>query len=189
MTTTKDKSPEGPYKVEPVYGYSESVVHMISGPTPIAGYWEDEIDANHERDNFNAAYAKGYAAGQEDRHPQTKEAEAMCGDHGGIEGCSCSLCSTPLGPVELTAFCNGCGARVKWPLANGGEYRALMQSSRTKDLEARCDELAKKVKALEFALGEAHRAMNYRDWGIYEKGSLEHNAFHAANRIRNPHHY
>lgn len=51
------------------------------------------------------------------------ECEAMCGDHGGIEGCSCSECSTPLGPRELCAYCNGCGRRVKWPMADGTEYR------------------------------------------------------------------
>lgn len=54
---------------------------------------------------------------------QEQECEAMCGDHGGIEGCSCSECSAPLGPIELCAYCNGCGRRVKWPLADGAEYR------------------------------------------------------------------
>ena len=54
---------------------------------------------------------------------QEQECEAMCGDYGGIEGCSCSECSAPLGPIELCAYCNGCGRRVKWPLADGAEYR------------------------------------------------------------------
>lgn len=49
-------------------------------------------------------------------------AEAMCGDHGGIQGCSCSSCGSPLGPAELTAYCNGCGIRIKWPMADGSEY-------------------------------------------------------------------
>ncbi len=75
-----------------------------------------------------------------DAHPSQTEAEAMCGDHGGIEGCSCSLCSTPLGPRELCAFCNGCGAPVKWPLADGTEYRAPAKASQTEDLEARARE-------------------------------------------------
>ena len=72
---------------------------------------------------------------QAEAHEQ--ECEAMCGDHGGIEGCSCSECSTPLGPRELCAYCNGCGRRVKWPMSDGTEYRAPMSSeARDKAIEA-----------------------------------------------------
>ena len=42
------------------------------------------------------------------------EVEAMCGDHGGIEGRSCSECSAPVMP-EAWMFCPGCGNKVKWP--------------------------------------------------------------------------
>ena len=42
------------------------------------------------------------------------EVEAMCGDHGGIEGCSCSECSAPVMPGAWM-FCPGCGNKVKWP--------------------------------------------------------------------------
>lgn len=41
-----------------------------------------------------------------------EEVEAMCGDHGGIEGCSCSKCSAPVAP-EYWMFCPGCGNKIK----------------------------------------------------------------------------
>jgi hypothetical protein len=66
--------------------------------------------------------------------PTYQECEAMCGDHGGIEGCSCSVCSTPLGPRELCAYCNGCGRRVKWPMSDGTEYRAPVKEAQAGEL-------------------------------------------------------
>lgn len=42
-----------------------------------------------------------------------REVEAMCGDHGGIDGCSCSECSAPVMP-EAWTYCPGCGNKVKW---------------------------------------------------------------------------
>ena len=41
-----------------------------------------------------------------------KEVDAMCGDHGGIEGCSCSECGAPVMP-EAWMFCPGCGNKVR----------------------------------------------------------------------------
>lgn len=41
-----------------------------------------------------------------------EEVDAMCGDHGGIEGCSCSKCSAPVAP-EYWMYCPGCGNKVK----------------------------------------------------------------------------
>ena len=41
-----------------------------------------------------------------------KEVDALCGDHGGIEGCSCSECSAPVMP-EAWMFCPGCGNKVR----------------------------------------------------------------------------
>ena len=41
-----------------------------------------------------------------------REVEAMCGDHGGIEGCSCSECSAPVMP-EAWMYCPGCGNKVR----------------------------------------------------------------------------
>jgi len=76
---------------------------------------------SQKRDELMAIIMQAEAL--EAREP-VAECEAMCRDHGGIEGCSCSECSTPLGPRELCAYCNGCGRRVKWPMADGTEYRA-----------------------------------------------------------------
>ena len=76
---------------------------------------------------------------------QDQECEAMCGDYGGIEGCSCSECSTPLGPRELCAYCNGCGRRVKWPMADGTEYRAPVKEAQAGELS---DEFVK-ARAME----------------------------------------
>lgn len=59
--------------------------------------------------------------GEEDME---KHATAMCGDHGGIQGCSCSMCGSPLGPMELTQFCPGCGTPVDWPMADGTVVRS-----------------------------------------------------------------
>ena len=75
---------------------------------------------SQKRDELMAIIMQAEAL--EAREP-VAECEAMCRDHGGIEGCSCSECSTPLGPRELCAYCNGCGRRVKWPMADGTEYR------------------------------------------------------------------
>lgn len=41
-----------------------------------------------------------------------EEVDAMCGDHGGIEGCSCSECGAPVMP-EAWMFCQGCGNKVR----------------------------------------------------------------------------
>ena len=46
---------------------------------------------------------------------RTDTCEPDCRDHGGIEGCSCSECSTPLGPPVLMTYCGGCGRKVNWP--------------------------------------------------------------------------
>ena len=46
---------------------------------------------------------------------RTDTCEPDCRDHGGIEGCSCSECSTPLGPPVFMTYCGGCGKKVNWP--------------------------------------------------------------------------
>ena len=46
---------------------------------------------------------------------RTDTCDPDCRDHGGIEGCSCSECSTPLGPPVFMTYCGGCGKKVNWP--------------------------------------------------------------------------
>lgn len=50
-------------------------------------------------------------------------------------------------------------------------------------------ELLAKLREAERALDIAHRVMLYRDWNRYAEPSLQREAFEAANRIINPHHY
>lgn len=67
-----------------------------------------------ERDAYAAALIS-------ERSKPSATCEPICGDHGGIEGCSCSNCSTPIGPHEFSRYCGNCGRKVIWP--EGANYR------------------------------------------------------------------
>jgi hypothetical protein len=104
----------GPYTVR-----LDEDTFVIDGPTGTFGDFFSKDQADFECARMNGCYAAGQAASLPTLNIGIDHAEAMCGDHGGIEGCSCSLCGSPLGPMELTNFCNGCGAPVDWPLSDG----------------------------------------------------------------------
>ena len=72
------------------------------------------FNTNRGRENFRKAL-EAYAEKGGD-NLRTDTCEPDCRDHGGIEGCSCSECSTPLGPPVFMTYCGGCGKKVNWPL-------------------------------------------------------------------------
>lgn len=72
MTTTKDKSPEGPYRLSKIAMRGRdywTVVGTDGSDVPAMDY----VTAKDLCDRLNAAYAKGYAAGQEDRWISVEE--------------------------------------------------------------------------------------------------------------------
>ena len=71
------------------------------------------FNTNRGRENFRKAL-EAYAEKGGD-NLRTDTCEPDCRDHGGIEGCSCSECSTPLGPPVFMTYCGGCGKKVNWP--------------------------------------------------------------------------
>ena len=71
------------------------------------------FNTNRGRENFRKAL-EAYAEKGGD-NLRTDTCEPDCRDHGGIEGCSCSECSTPLGPPVFMTYCGGCGRKVNWP--------------------------------------------------------------------------
>ncbi len=58
-----------------------------------------------------------------------------------------------------------------------------------RQMEQEITRLREQVVELKSAVDIAHRVMLYREWNCYDEPSLEREAFDAANRIRNPHHY
>lgn len=77
------------------------------------------IEEFEERNDIRReAYA---AALISERSKPSPTCEPICGDHGGINGCSCSNCSTPIGPPEFSRYCGNCGRKVIWP--EGANYR------------------------------------------------------------------
>ena len=107
MNTNDEQAERGKPKREPMLS-DERIVDMTweydqkDGDDPAALY---ERGLNDARRHYENLITTG-------KLRVVEEVDAMCGDHGGIEGCSCSKCSAPVAP-EYWMYCPGCGNKVK----------------------------------------------------------------------------